>query len=93
MKKLIITIIFGLGFLCINAQTAEVTSIQKLAGPRVGVTFLMPGSSADFVNEGFDSDLKSDQINELIFDQTITLLSLIIYQIKTENKIIHIFYY
>jgi len=56
MKKLIITMIFGLGFLCINAQTAEVTSIQKLAGPRIGITFLMPGSSADFVNEGFDSD-------------------------------------
>jgi len=54
MKKIVFTIVFGLVILTANAQ------IQKLAGPRVGLTVLTHGSSADFINDrsseynGFD---------------------------------------
>ena len=50
MKKLITTIVFGLIIISANAQ------IQKLAGPRIGITLLTPGWSADIINEGFDVD-------------------------------------
>ena len=45
MKKIVFTIALGLVFLTASAQ------IQKLAGPRIGVTILTPGSSADFIND------------------------------------------
>jgi hypothetical protein len=55
MKKLVFTIVLGLGLLTANAQ------IEKLAGPRIGVTLITPGSTADFIHEGFDFD---DDINK-----------------------------
>ena len=38
MKKILLTLVLGLGLLTTNAQ-----QIDKLAGPRVGVTYLTPG--------------------------------------------------
>ena len=37
----------------ITLLSAE-AQIQKLAGPRVGVTFITQGSTADFIHKGFD---------------------------------------
>ena len=49
MKKIVFTIALGLGLLTASAQ------IQKLAGPRIGVTFITAGTSADFIHEGVNS--------------------------------------
>ena len=48
MKKLVFTIALGLGLLTASAQ------IQKLAGPRIGMTIVTQGSTADFIHKGFD---------------------------------------
>tara|TARA_B100001778_G_scaffold322353_1_gene314621 strand:- start:442 stop:1017 length:576 start_codon:yes stop_codon:yes gene_type:complete len=50
MKKILLTLALGLGLLTANAQ------IEKLAGPRVGLTFIGAGPVADFLHEGFDFD-------------------------------------
>mgnify|MGYP006166544297 FL=1 len=51
MKRIIYTlsIVLGLG-LSANAQ------VEKLAGPRIGLTLITPGPVADFLHEGFDFD-------------------------------------
>jgi len=46
MKKIIVTMVLGLGLLTANAQ------IQQLAGPRIGMSLISAGSSADFLHEG-----------------------------------------
>ena len=48
MKKIVFTIVLGLGLLTANAQ------IEKLAGPRIGLTFVAAGSTADLLHKGFD---------------------------------------
>jgi len=48
MKKIVFTIVLALGLLTVNAQ------IHKLAGPRIGLTLLTQGSSADFINDKDD---------------------------------------
>ena len=50
MKRILLTLALGLGLLTANAQ------IEKLAGPRLGVTFIGAGPVADFLHEGFDFD-------------------------------------
>ncbi len=55
MKRLIMTIVMGLVLLTANAQ------IEKLAGPRLGVTFISPGPIADFLHDGFDFDGDEEQ--------------------------------
>ena len=50
MKKILLTLVLGLGLLTANAQ------IEKLAGPRIGLTFIGAGPVADFLHEGFDFD-------------------------------------
>ena len=50
MKKLVFTIVLGLGLLIANAQ------IEKLAGPRIGFTILTYGSSADYINDRAEDD-------------------------------------
>ena len=50
MKKILLTLALGLGLLTANAQ------IEKLAGPRLGLTFIGAGPVADFLHEGFDFD-------------------------------------
>ena len=50
MKKILLTLILGLGLLTANAQ------IEKLAGPRIGFTYITAGPIADFIHEGFDFD-------------------------------------
>ena len=50
MKRIILTLVLALGLLTANAQ------IEKLAGPRIGFTFITPGPIADFIHEGFDFD-------------------------------------
>jgi len=52
MKKILLTIALGLGLLTANAQ------IEKLAGPRLGFTFISAGPIADVLNEGFDNDIE-----------------------------------
>ena len=47
MKKVLLTLVLGLGLLTASAQ------IQQLAGPRIGMTFITSGSTADFLHEGF----------------------------------------
>ena len=47
MKKIITTIASILMIISVNAQ------IQQLAGPRIGMTFITSGSTADFLHEGF----------------------------------------
>ena len=54
MKKILLTLVLGLGLLTANAQ------IEKLAGPRLGVTFISPGPIADFLHDGFDFDEDED---------------------------------
>ena len=54
MKKILLTLVLGLGLLTANAQ------IEKLAGPRIGFTFITPGPIADVLNEGFDFDEDED---------------------------------
>ena len=48
MKKILLTLALGLGLLTANAQ------IEKLAGPRIGMTLITAGPIADFLHEGFD---------------------------------------
>jgi hypothetical protein len=55
MKKILLTLVLGLGLLTANAQ------IEKLAGPRLGVTFISPGPIADFLHDGFDFDGDEEQ--------------------------------
>jgi hypothetical protein len=55
MKKILLTLALGLGLLTANAQ------IEKLAGPRLGVTFISPGPIADFLHDGFDFDGDEEQ--------------------------------
>ena len=52
MKKILLTLALGLGLLTANAQ------IEKLAGPRLGFTFISAGPIADVLNEGFDNDIE-----------------------------------
>ncbi len=47
---MLLTLVLALGFIVANAQ------IEKLAGPRLGVTFIGAGPVADFLHEGFDFD-------------------------------------
>jgi len=55
MKKLLLTFILGILVIVSNAQ------IKHLKGPRIGVTLITPGWSADIINEGFDYvDLKNE---------------------------------
>ena len=48
MKKILLTLVLGLGLLTTNAQ-----QIDKLAGPRVGVTYLTPG----FMSEELETSI------------------------------------
>ena len=48
MKKVLLTLVLGLGLLTASAQ------IQQLAGPRIGMTFITEGSTADFLHKGID---------------------------------------
>ena len=48
MKKLIVIVVCALTSISVNAQ------IQKLAGPRIGMTLITEGSTADFLHKGFD---------------------------------------
>ena len=48
MKKIILTIASILMIISVNAQ------IQQLAGPRIGLTLITQGSTADFLHKGFD---------------------------------------
>ena len=50
MKRIILTLVLALGLLTANAQ------IEKLAGPRIGFTYITAGPIADFIHEGFDFD-------------------------------------
>ena len=52
MKRILLTLALGLGLLTANAQ------IEKLAGPRLGFTFISAGPLADVINEGFDNDIE-----------------------------------
>ena len=58
MKKIVFIIALGLGLLTANAQ------IQQLAGPRIGLTMITAGSTADFIHKGFDY-VDSDEGNKL----------------------------
>ena len=59
MKKITTTIALGLIIISANAQ------IQKLAGPRIGLTFITPGATADFIHEGFNYlDEESNKLGE-----------------------------
>ena len=48
MKKVLLTLVLGLGLLTASAQ------IQQLAGPRIGMTLITAGSTADFFHKGSD---------------------------------------
>tara|TARA_R110001583_G_scaffold60401_4_gene179459 strand:- start:3075 stop:3656 length:582 start_codon:yes stop_codon:yes gene_type:complete len=50
MKRILLTLVLALGLLTANAQ------IEKLAGPRIGMTLITAGPVADFLHEGFDFD-------------------------------------
>ena len=50
MKKLLLTFILGILVIVSNAQ------IKHLKGPRIGVTLVTPGWSADIINEGLSTD-------------------------------------
>ena len=54
MKKVLLTLALGLGLLTVNAQ------VEKLAGPRVGFTYVTAGPIADFLHDGFDFDEDED---------------------------------
>ncbi len=58
MKKIILTIASILMIISVNAQ------IQRLSGPRVGLTFIAPGSSADFLHKG-SAFVDNDNENKL----------------------------
>ena len=55
MKKILLILALGLGLLTANAQ------IEKLAGPRIGVTYITAGPIADFIHDGFDFDGEEEQ--------------------------------
>ena len=55
MKRILLTLALGLGLLTANAQ------IEKLAGPRLGFTFISAGPIADFLHDGFDFDGDREQ--------------------------------
>ncbi len=55
MKRILLTLVLALGLLTANAQ------IEKLAGPRLGVTFISAGPIADFLHDGFDFDGDEEQ--------------------------------
>jgi hypothetical protein len=63
MKKIVLTIALGLGLLTANAQ------IEKLAGPRIGMTLVTPGSTADFIHEGFGFDGKHGSTSSAFITQ------------------------
>lgn len=46
MKKVLLTLVLGLGLLTASAQ------IQQLAGPRIGMTFITASSAADYLHKG-----------------------------------------
>ncbi len=48
MKKTVFTMVLGLGLLTANAQ------VEKLEGPRIGMTMVTQGSAADFIHKGFN---------------------------------------
>ena len=54
MKKILLTLVLALGLLTANAQ------VEKLAGPRLGFTFISAGPIADVLHKGFDFDGGSD---------------------------------
>ena len=54
MKRILLTLVLGLGLLTANAQ------VEKLAGPRVGFTYVTAGPIADFLHDGFDFDEDED---------------------------------
>ena len=54
MKRILLTLALGLGLLTANAQ------VEKLAGPRVGFTYVTAGPIADFLHDGFDFDEDED---------------------------------
>jgi hypothetical protein len=56
MKKLLFTMVLGLGILTANAQ------IQKLAGPRIGITMVTPGLLANILKK--DVSFFSDENRE-----------------------------
>jgi len=56
MKKLLFTMVLGLGILTSNAQ------IQKLAGPRIGITMVTPGLLANILKK--DVSFFSDENRE-----------------------------
>ena len=56
MKNITLTLSFVFLAVFANAQ------VEKLAGPRIGVTFLSTGISADIVNEGIDHWDDNDEI-------------------------------
>ena len=56
MKKILLTLALGLGLLTANAQ------IEKLAGPRVGITMVSSGSLASILRK--DVPLFSDDIRQ-----------------------------
>ena len=55
---LIIALVF---FTTMLISTTANAQIEKLAGPRVGVTFISPGPIADFLHDGFDFDGDEEQ--------------------------------
>ena len=56
MKKTLLTLIIGFGILSVNAQ------VEKLSGPRVGVTMITPGSLASLIRG--DVPFFSDEVRE-----------------------------
>ena len=54
MKKVLLVVLLGLVTMVSNAQ------IEKLAGPRLGFTFVTAGPIADFLHDGFDFDEDED---------------------------------
>ena len=56
MNKTILTLVLALGMLSLNAQ------IKKLAGPRVGVTMIAPGSLASIIRG--DVSMFSNEVRE-----------------------------
>lgn len=59
MKKITITIALGLIIISTNAQ------VQKLAGPRIGFTFITAGATADVIHKGFGYlDDESNRLGE-----------------------------
>ena len=54
--KRIITVVIAL--FVINTSNAQ---IEKLTGPRIGITVVTTGSTADFVNSGWGFELEADE--------------------------------